>query len=76
MKGGSHGKIVGGSLSSALSGNEATPCFMTLMDDLCRVFLILGFTRERESVFGLSIRDLVDPERSVSSHNEKSDVEL
>jgi hypothetical protein len=30
------------------------------MNNFCRIFLILGFARERELILGLSIRDFVN----------------
>ena len=56
-----HGQIVGWSLGGSFARNQTAPGFMALMDDLQCVFLVFGFSREGKGVFGLAIRDLVDP---------------
>ena len=57
-----HGEVVGRSLGRGLASNETAPCFVALVDNFSGILLVLGFAREREGVFGLSIGNLVDPE--------------
>jgi hypothetical protein len=38
------------------------------MNDFGRVFFVLGLSREGESILGLAIGDLVDPEFRASDH--------
>lgn len=40
---------------------------MTLMDDLCCIFFVLGLTRESEGVLALAIGNLVNPGGGYSS---------
>ena len=58
---GLHREIVGSRLSWGLAGDEATPGFVALVDDLSGVLLVLGFAGEREGVFGFAVGDLVNP---------------
>jgi len=56
--------------------NETSPCFVALMDDLGGILLVLGFTRERKCIFGLSVGDFVDPEPFISRPDETGKVPL
>ena len=49
------GQVVRGCLGRHFTCDEAAPSLMAFVDDLRRVFLILGFAREGKCVFGLSI---------------------
>jgi hypothetical protein len=65
-RGDAHRDLVRRSLSWAVAGNETPPCLVALVDDLCRVFFVLGLTRESKGVLALAIGDLVDPSRGYS----------
>ena len=60
-----HGKIVVGGLSGRFTSDEAAPRFVALVDNLHGVLFVLSLTREREGVLGLSVGDLVDPDRAI-----------
>jgi hypothetical protein len=47
-------------MCGAVAVDEATPGLVALVDDLCRVLLVLGLARERELVLRLAVGDLVD----------------
>ena len=55
-----HRDLVVRSLSGAFTGDEATPRFMTFMNDRCSIFLVLGLAGESELVLGLAVGDLVN----------------
>ena len=48
-------QVIRGCLSGYFARDEAAPGLMAFVDNLCRVLLVLGFTREGKGVFGLSI---------------------
>ena len=48
-------QIIRGRLGGYLTRDEAAPRFVAFVDNLRRVLLVLGFAREGECVFGLSI---------------------
>jgi len=58
----------------SLAGDETAPCFVTLVDDLRGVLPVLGLTREREGVLGLSIGNLIDPEPLIGGAYETGEV--
>jgi hypothetical protein len=64
------GKIIVCGLGRRLASDEAAPCFVTFVNDLGGIFLILGFTGEGERVLGLSIGDFIDTEPLVRCPNE------
>ena len=57
-----HGQIIRSRLSGAFTCDKPPPSFMAFMNNLCRILLIFGLTREGKLVLGLPIRNLVDPE--------------
>jgi len=63
-------------LHGTLPSNETTPCLVAFMDDLGGVFLVLGFTRESEGIFGLAIGDLVDTEPFICGPDQTREVTL
>lgn len=48
-------QVIRGCLGGYLARDEAAPGLVAFVDNLGRVLLVLGFTREGECVFGLSI---------------------
>ena len=58
-----HRQIVGWSLGGAFACAQTAPGFMTLVDDLHRIFLVFGFPGEGKGIFRLAIGDLVDPKK-------------
>lgn len=58
-----HGEIIVWSLCRSFTRNQASPGFVTLMDDLHGIFLVFGFSREGKGIFRFAIRDLVDPKQ-------------
>lgn len=49
---------------------------MALVNNLHRILLALGLTREREDVLGLAVRDFVDPEPLVGRTDQSGEVSL
>jgi len=70
------GNVVRSSLGWGIANNEAAPCFVTLVDDLSRVFFVLGFAGESKCVLALAIGNLVDPEPLVGGPDEARQVTL
>lgn len=56
----SHSDLVGRGLGWAFSSNEAAPCLVTFVDDLCCVFFVLSLPRESKGVLALAIGNLID----------------
>lgn len=46
---------------SLASDSEAAPCLVTLMNDLGRIFFVLGLAGESEGVLALAVGNLVNP---------------
>lgn len=59
-----YGGLRGDFTRSGFSVDETTPSFVSLMDDLHSILLVLSFAGEGELVLGLAIWDLVDPRRA------------
>jgi len=69
------GKVSDGYFTrSGITVNETAPGFMSLMDDLHSVLLVLSLAGEGELVLGLAVGDLVDPKPLVSSPDETGQV--
>lgn len=58
---GLHGQIIRGRLGRAFAGDETTPGFVTLVDNLRRILLVFSLTGKRKGVFRFSVGDFVDP---------------
>lgn len=73
----SHAQVVRVSLGGRLSSdNELPPCLVAFVHNLDCVLFGLGLSREGKDIFGLSIRDLVDPEPFVGRSDETGEVPL
>lgn len=56
--------------------HKLPPSLMALVNNLHRILLALGLTRERENVLGLAVRDFVDPEPLVGRTDQSGEVSL
>jgi len=70
------GQVVRGRFGGDFTRDETAPSFVAFVNYLRRVLLVLGFTREGECIFGLSIGDLVDPEPLICGSDETREMPL
>jgi len=69
-------EIIRRGLRRRLTDDQTAPGFVAFMDNLRGIFLVLGLSRESESVLGLAIGNLVDPEPFIGGTDEAREMPL